>query len=215
MKRLILQPTRDDWPKLRFGLNVCTITALVAAGLMFSSCARNLTGTYIADDGGIYYLQQSGGTLWWAGLSLDRELPADFVWHRGLYFTNVFRGTINSDNTIVGEWSDVSRGLTLNSGTLTVKIDSSGGVTKLTKLTATGGFGATTWTRTDPLDDTKFNGTTLDIISRFDAVHKNNGETIHHNLKPYRTQRCSMDEWSFPMWITSPTIMGLNPKSRT
>ena len=186
MKRLILQPTRDDWPKLRFGLNVCTITALVAAGLMFSSCARNLTGTYIADDGGIYYLQQSGGTLWWAGLSLDRELPADFVWHRGLYFTNVFRGTINSDNTIVGEWSDVSRGLTLNSGTLTVKIDSSGGVTKLTKLTATGGFGATTWTRTDPLDDTKFNGTTLDIISRFDAVHKNNGETIHHNLKPYR-----------------------------
>src|SRR5262249_3513102 len=48
------------------------------------------------------------------------------------------------------------------------------------------GFGATTWTRTDPLDDTEFNGTTLDIISRFDAVHKNDGSTIHDNLKPYR-----------------------------
>jgi hypothetical protein len=186
MKRLILQFMRDHWPKLRLALKACIITALLAAGLIFASCARNLTGTYMADDGGIYYMQQSGNTLWWAGLSLDRELPIDFVWHRGLYFTNVFRGTVNTDNTIVGEWSDVSRGLTLNSGTLTVKIDSFGGVTKLTKLTATGGFGATTWTRTDPLDDTKFNGTTLDIISRFDAVHKNDGSTIHDNLKPYR-----------------------------
>jgi hypothetical protein len=167
-------------------LKACTITALLAGGLMFASCARNLTGTYMADDGGIYYLQQSGSTLWWAGLSLDRQLPADFVWHRGLYFTNVFRGVINSDNTVIGEWSDLSRGVTLNSGTLTVKIDSSGGVTKLAKVTATGGFGATTWTRTDPLDDTKSNGSTQDIISRFDAVHKNDGSTIHDNLKPYR-----------------------------
>ena len=178
---------RDHRPKLRFALKVCTIMALLATGLIFASCARNLTGTYMADDGGVYYMQQSGSTLWWAGLSLDRELPADFVLHRGLYFTNVFRGVINSDNTIVGEWSDVSRGLTLNSGTLTMKIGSSGGVTKLSKLTATGGFGATTWTQTDPLDDTKFNGTTLDIISRFDAVHKNDGSALHeNNLKPYR-----------------------------
>jgi hypothetical protein len=188
MKRLISQSTRDHSPKLRFAREACTITALLGAGLIFASCARNLTGTYMADDGGIYYLQQSGSTLWWAGLSLDRQLPADYVWHRGLYFTNVFRGIMNSDNTVMGEWSDVSRGMTLNSGTLTVKIDSSGGVTKLTKLTATGGFGATTWTRTDPLDDTKFNGTTLDIISRFDAVHRNenDGNTLHEDLKPYR-----------------------------
>src|SRR5207249_10963234 len=128
-KRPIVQSRRDDWPQLDLVLRACTTTALLAASLMFASCARNLTGTYMADDGGVYYLQQSGSTLWWAGLSLDRELPADYVWHRGLSFTNVFRGTINSDNTIVGEWSDVSRGLTLNSGTLTVKIGSSGGVT--------------------------------------------------------------------------------------
>ena len=162
---------------------------MITAGLIlvFTSCARNLTGTYISDDGGVYYMEQSGSTLWWAGLSLDRQLPADYVWHRGLEFTNVFRGTINNDNTIVGEWSDLSRGATLNGGTLTAKIDSSGGVTKLTKLTAIGGFGATIWTKTDPLDDTKFNGATLDIISRFDAVHKNDGQALHeNNLKPYR-----------------------------
>ena len=97
----------------------------------------NLTGTYMADDGGVYYVQQSGSTLWWAGMSLDSDLSADLQWHRGLNFTNVFRGTINSDNTIVGDWSDVTRGTILQSGTLTVKIGSSGGAIQLTKVTAT------------------------------------------------------------------------------
>src|SRR6266853_4048422 len=69
--------------------NLPAITALLAAALAFASCARNLTSTYIADDGGVYYLQQSGSTLWWAGLSLDRQLPLERVWHRGLDFTNV------------------------------------------------------------------------------------------------------------------------------
>jgi len=119
------------------------ITTLLVVDLVFTSCGRNLTGTYTADDGGVYYMEQAGNTLWWAGLSLDRQLPADYVWHRGLYFTNVFRGTTNSDNTVVGEWCDVSRGVTLNSGTLEVRIGSSGGVTHLTKVAATGGFGAT------------------------------------------------------------------------
>jgi hypothetical protein len=186
MKRAALQFIANSRSIFRFAL---LLTALAVTDLIFSSCARTLTGTYMADDGGVYYMEQSGSTLWWAGMSLDTELPADLQWHRGLNFTNVFRGTINSDNTIVGEWSDLSRGATLNGGTLRVKIDSSGGVTKLTKLTATGGFGATTWTRTDPLDDLQFDGATRDIITRFDQVHKNvDGETIHDNLKPYRDQ---------------------------
>ena len=54
------------------------------------------------------------------------------------------------------------------------------------------------WTyQVTPLDDTYWNGSTLDIISRFDAVHKNNRdcdvdghfcdyETIDDNLKAYR-----------------------------
>jgi hypothetical protein len=186
MKRAALQFIADSRSIFRFAL---LLTPLAVTDLIFSSCARNLTGTYMADDGGVYYMEQSGSTLWWAGMSLDTELPADLQWHRGLNFTNVFRGTINNDNTIVGEWSDLSRGATLNGGTLTVKIDSSGGVAKLTKLTATGGFGATTWTKTDPLDDLQFDGATRDIITRFDQVHKNvDGETIHDNLKPYRDQ---------------------------
>src|SRR6266446_823030 len=159
----IVQSSRDDWCQLGLVLKACTTTALLAAALAFASCARNLTGTYIADDGGVYYVQQSGSTLWWAGLSLDPQLPLERVWHRGLDFTNVFRGTVNSDNTIVGEWADVSRGMTLNKGALTLAIGNSGGIRQFTKLVATGGFENTTWTQTEPLEDSRFNGTTRDI----------------------------------------------------
>src|SRR5437870_2331870 len=191
--RLILQSICDRGSRFRFGLRAGTTAALLMTGLIFAFRALlyaqslNLTGTYMADDGGIYYVQQSGSTLWWAGMSLDSDLSADLQWHRGLNFINVFRGTINSDHTIVGDWSDVTRGTILQSGTLTVKIGSSGGAIQLTKVTATGGFGATTWTQTDPLDDTKVNGATRDIFSRFSAVHKNDDTTLlDPNLKPYR-----------------------------
>ena len=196
--RLILHSTGDRGSRFRFGLRAGTTAALLMTGLIFAFRALlyaqslNLTGTYMADDGGIYFVQQSGNTLWWAGLSVDPGLSADKVWHRGLSFTNVFRGTINSDNTITGDWSDVTRGTILQSGTLTVKIGNSGGVTQFTKLAATGGFGATSWTQTDPLNDASFTGTdlqaTLDIIDRFDLVTKNDGSSLHDNLKPYRDQ---------------------------
>jgi hypothetical protein len=148
-----------------------------------------LTGTYRADDGGIYYVQRSSNTLWWAGMSLDKEPSAEVQWHRGLDFTNVFRGTINSDNTVSGEWSDVPRGASLDGGTLSIRFSNSGGVTQFTRIAATGNFRATTWHKSDALDDLRFNGATMDIIARFDQVHKNTDhETIHDNLKPYRDQ---------------------------
>src|SRR4051794_24324958 len=103
------------------------ITGLVAIGLWAFRALLPpppvpvLTGTYRADDGGIYYVQRSSNTLCWVGMSLDSELPADLQWHRGLNFANVFRGTINSDNTVTGEWSDVPRGTSCNGGTLTIR----------------------------------------------------------------------------------------------
>ena len=182
--------------KLRFALRACAMMALLVAALtsafhaLFASgdLPPDLTGTYMADDGGIYYVQQSGTTLWWAGMSLDSNLTPDSQWHRGLNFTNVFRGTVNSDYTVAGEWADVNRGLTLNSGTLKWSIGYFNGRLQLTKVTGTGGFGANTLTQSDPLDDTKFDGITEDIYSRFDLVHKNNTDEtlLNPNLKPYR-----------------------------
>src|SRR6266567_7390994 len=104
--------TRNN--RLGFGVTVLIGAVLVAIGLWAFWALwppppiPELTGTYMADDGGIYYVQRSSNTLWWAGMSLVHpgavhgivpELPADPQWHRGLNFTNVFRGTINSDNT--------------------------------------------------------------------------------------------------------------------
>jgi len=43
-----------------------------------------LTGAWTCDDGGTYYLRQDGNTIWWAGLSGDRNLQ------QGLSFCNVF-----------------------------------------------------------------------------------------------------------------------------
>ena len=149
MKRLILQSTRDHGSKLRFGLRACATTALLVSGLIFAFRALlyadtpNLTGTYTADDGGIYYVQQSGSTLWWIGMSLDADPHVAQVFHRGLAFTNIFKGEVRSDNTVAGEWADVSRGLTLNKGTLNLQISpasggSGGSGYQLTAVTKTG-----------------------------------------------------------------------------
>jgi hypothetical protein len=123
-------------------------------------------------------------------MSLDRDtkLLADEQWHRGLRFTNLFRGTINSYGTVAGEWADVTRGGSLNRGTLTIRFGAVGGEIQFSRVAETGNFGATTWHKTDALDDTKFNGVTTDIISRFDQVHKNDDKTLDDNLKPYRDQ---------------------------
>jgi hypothetical protein len=172
-------------------------TLIAATALPLLASTPDLSGTYTGDDGGIYYVQQSGNVLWWAGMSLDTNPTPDLQWHRGLTYTNVFRGTINSDNnTITGEWADVSRGVLLPSGTLTLSIITSNGVTQLGLLSETGasggGFPAVLWTLTGPLDDTKVFGNTLDIISRFNSVHKNNADDSStfgdDNLKAYRDQ---------------------------
>ncbi len=93
------------------GLSVRTLAAMMLIALALVPPrlhAQGLTGTYTADDGGIYYVQQSGSVLWWAGLSLDSGSSADHQWHRGLSFTNVFCGNGNSDGTITGEWAEVA-----------------------------------------------------------------------------------------------------------
>ena len=192
MKTTIPQILNEKCSQVHFRLRAFATIVLVAAavafvlGGLFATGTPDLTGTYMADDGGIYYVQQSGSTLWWAGMSLDNNLAPDLQWHRGLNFTNVFRGTINSDNSISGEWTDVTRGTSLNYGTLTVKIGSSGGMTQFMKVSYTGSFGANAWTQTGPLDDTQFDGEHSDIYSKFGVVHKNGGETLVHDLKPYR-----------------------------
>ena len=61
----------------------------------------DLTGTWAASDVGTYYVRQSGGTIWWLGLSRDQ----------GLTFANVFRGTMTRGLPIVLEQKAPDRAL--------------------------------------------------------------------------------------------------------
>lgn len=173
------------------------LAAIVLSVLAGPICAwaqtpSNLTGTYISDDGGIYYMEQSGTVLWWAGMSLDPFVGRpDEVWHRGLGFSNVFRGTVAGDGTINGQWVEVSRGGSLNSGTLTLAVVTTDTGWVLSKTAATGRFPATVWEANGALDDTVFDGAPLDIVSRFNVVQKNNADNASlgdDNLKAYRDQ---------------------------
>lgn len=113
------------------------------------SPAIDLTGVWAADDGATYYIQQlSDGSVTWVGLN-------NSGFHRGIDFTNVFRGRVSSDGTMLsGSWVDVPRGESNNSGTLSLDIVPSpygppiGPNEFRQKADGTsGGFGGRVWTR--------------------------------------------------------------------
>lgn len=95
--------------------------------------AQNLSGQWRGNDGGTYYVNQVGNTVWWYGESGDG----------GATWTNVFHGTVQG-NRIVGDWSDVPKGRINQSGEMELQIDSAGRVSAIRK---TGGFGGSVWTR--------------------------------------------------------------------
>jgi hypothetical protein len=94
----------------------------------------DLTGVWSCDDGGTYYIRQSGDSIWWFG---EPSTNPDG-------WSNVASGTIK-DSTINLVWSDVPKGCTLNKGTLVLSVLSKD---KLTATDKTGGFGGSSWTRT-------------------------------------------------------------------
>jgi hypothetical protein len=111
--------------------------------------AADLTGVWAADDGATYYIRQlSDRSVTWAGLN-------NLGFHRGLDFTNVFRGRVSSVGTVLsGSWADVPRGESNNSGTLSLDIVPSLygppiGPNELRQKAdgTSGGFGGKVWTR--------------------------------------------------------------------
>lgn len=92
----------------------------------------DVTGTYAGDDGGRYFVRQIGNVVWWVGLSGDG----------GNSFTNVFKGVLQPNNHINGEWADVPLGANTAGGALTLFVEANG---SLRKLNQTGGFGGSHW----------------------------------------------------------------------
>jgi hypothetical protein len=170
--------------------------AAVPAAPIAPASLPNLTGTYSGSDGGLYYMEQSGSQLWWAGLSINPRMALEQQWHRGLDFTNVFHGTIYCNGAILGKWADVPRGLASSTGTLTLAIGrNNDGTALITQVSATGGFGARNWRAIGAVNDFHVDrSTSMDIIARFQSVYKdqysNNTfdtpQSLLDNLKPYR-----------------------------
>ena len=192
-------------PIIRPGSGACEPVVLANSGTARTAPAPavvlpDLTGTYSGDDGGLYYMQQSGSRLWWAGLSIDPKKALETQWHRGLDFTHVFSGTIFCDGHIDGLWADVPRGAALGSGTLNLVIDSpAGALAHLKQTFSTGEITAKSWQkRQNGINDVFIDGsgTGAGIESRFATVLKNPSSqdtlpprsSLLDNLKPYRDQ---------------------------
>jgi hypothetical protein len=93
----------------------------------------DLTGVWDCNDGGTYYIRQSGNTIWWFG---------EPSYEPGGW-SNDAKGVITA-NTIDLEWSDVPKGTNLNEGSLVLTIESND---RLTAQERTEGFGGSIWTR--------------------------------------------------------------------
>lgn len=168
-----------QWPTVT--VQICT------QGQCSAVDVPDLSGTYTGDDGAMYYVKQSGGTVWWAGMSIDHPSDPDKDWHHGLHFTHIFQGAFVSASTVNGTWADVTRGSNLSFGNLSFSVDTSSGAPQLTRTAYTGNAQTTAWTyQVIPLDDSSWNGSTLDIVNRFNAVYKNDDSSLEDNLKPYR-----------------------------
>lgn len=86
--------------------------------------ATELTRVWAGDDGGAYCIRGlDDGSVAWAGLHAWAG-GQDVGFHKGMAFTNVFWGRVSDDGkTLSGQWADVPRGETLNSGTLSLAIE--------------------------------------------------------------------------------------------
>lgn len=106
-----------------------------------SRCAADITGKWNGNDGGNYYLRQIGNEVWWFGSNIFKA-NGEFN-----TFSNVFSG-IKKGLTVDGDWQDVPLGDTNSKGKISLILDPNG--EKMTKKSATGGFGGTEWTKKCP-----------------------------------------------------------------
>jgi hypothetical protein len=92
-----------------------------------------LTDTWRCNDGGTYFVRQTGKELWWYGRSSDG----------GATWSNVFHGQVHGSR-VGGHWADIPQGKGRQSGALTLQVLAPN---KIRATHKTGGFGANECTR--------------------------------------------------------------------
>ncbi len=120
--------------------------------VLVSAAWGDLSGRWSGNDGGTYYLRQTGSHVHWYGEAADAQ-PA---------WSNVFSGRIHGTR-IKGNWTDVPKGRTRGAGDLELVLEKDGN--ELRVVSKTGGFAASRWTRikadasaTQPLKQLKPSG---------------------------------------------------------
>lgn len=165
------------------GLHIFAL-ALAISTVATAFAQTNLTGTWAATDGGIYYIRQIGNQVWWAGFSTSYISGLGDL-HKGLLFTDLFQGTL-SGNTLTGNFIDVPKGQMLTYGPLTLMINGN----EMESWVAPSAYRAVSWERVN------WNIPQLDVFTLFDYVKKNqNGFRDHSlldNLKPVKSKAVSM-----------------------
>jgi hypothetical protein len=112
--------------KIRSFMGVLVVSLLFSLHPYPSSAqTSDLTGTWQDDVGGRYLIRQTGNTIAW----LDDQRPAA---------QNVFMGTIEG-STISGRWIDLPGAQILNSGNLTLRIESKDRLVKISSSVLYGG----------------------------------------------------------------------------
>ncbi len=156
--------------------------AILTAATAFAQ--TNLTGTWVATDGGIYYFRQVGNQVWWAGFSTEYTSGIGDL-HKGLLFTDLFQGTL-SGNTLTGNFIDVPKGQMLTYGPLTLTINGN----EIESSVAPSAYRAVSWERVN------WNIPQLDVFTLFGLVKKNQNAFDDHslldNLKPVKSKAVSM-----------------------
>lgn len=123
-------------PKMGLGFIVKSIfpAGVLLLCVLVSTASGDLSGRWSGNDGGTYYLRQTGGAVHWYGESADTQ-PA---------WSNVFSGRIDGTR-IKGKWADVPKGRTAGAGDLELVFGKDGN--ELRVVNKTGGFTASRWTR--------------------------------------------------------------------
>ena len=121
--------------ELSHRIKVVLFAIVMLAAAPVSGVRADLTGRWSCNDGGTYYLRQTGSTLYWYGEAGAGRQPA---------WANVFSGRIRDDR-VTGRWIDVPKGRSSGSGNLVLAIEGEGAV--LRSVEKSGGFGGSRWVR--------------------------------------------------------------------
>src|SRR5688500_7984420 len=108
----------------------------------------DLSGTWSGNDTGLYYIKQVDSCIWWSGVSNFTEQGQ----YPGQEWVMVFRGSMNSEGVINGDFVDV-KSTNPGTGTMTIEarieqVEGVGSVVNLYRTGQTGHeIGVTFWTR--------------------------------------------------------------------